>query len=360
MSDTTDELKATLVRHFAELSALERSPDDGIDADGKANVSESEATLSQRFYTALHEPVQPKKAKWCKAVSRILNGEAPTLYFAIVYKDHEALLETSVLDFAAKDFATSDAATRGRSWRILRSLARLSFELAEVEPPRVPSRAEIEANIVQHRATRARQAQFKSSAPSTSSMQRAFFDKLIETSHHLPSQTGTSMRERLHAIPKEKHVDLCMEWARHPFSKGAAASHATFGGSGLTEEERTALLALRTSRSKWAQAESTLSQLDDLSRVQQHIPSQMLGTIEGYASELATKLQSGDADLASMDLQRIGQDVLKQCSEQDLNQLASNIDQLLPALGSLQKSVQAQSGGDSVPGLPAELIQHMG
>ena len=81
----------------------------------------------------------------------------------------------------------------------------------------------------------------------------------------------------------------------------------------------------------------------------------MLGTIESYATDLAGKITSGDTDLSQLDLQSIGEDVLRQCSEEDMSQLANNISSLLPALGSLQQTVQAQAGsaGHPMPDLGA-------
>lgn len=159
----------------------------------------------------------------------------------------------------------ADDARRARSWQTLRAMARLCYSIRSVEPPAVPSRAEIEENIRRFRATKQR-SKGASANPSggSVSMQPAFFEKLLET-------------------------------------------------------------------------------------------ASMLGTIESYATNLAGKITAGDAGLSSLDLQSIGEDVLRQCSEEDMSQPANNIGSLLPALGSLQQTVQAQASaaGQPVPNLEA-------
>ena len=100
-------------------------------------------------------------------------------------------------------------------------------------------------------------------------------------------------------------------------------------------------------------AEFTREQLNDLARVQKHIPAGMLGSIESYASELASKITAG-ADLASLDLKSIGESVLSGCSKADVDALANNIGDLLPALGSLQAMVQQQTG--VTPDIPLSML----
>ena len=75
-------------------------------------------------------------------------------------------------------------------------------------------------------------------------------------------------------VAAEKHAEICLQWSGAPYANRAEA----FGGGVFTDEERDAFLDLEPS--KWAVAEGHFRQLNDLSRVQQHIPSSMLGTIE--------------------------------------------------------------------------------
>ena len=329
-----------LTGHFCELLAYERD-EEGYEADD---------ALVKRFFTILNEPVNPKHAKYAKAVGRILKGEQATLFFAVEYRDAESLKASDSFMECFPGFLGdgADEKRRARTWQTLRAMARLCYTIQSVEPPAVPTRAEIEANISQFRASKQR-AKTARPAGGSGSMQRAFFEKLLETTSALPASRGDACRARLHAIPTHEHGAVCAKWAEHQFT----CRSEPFGSDIFTSEEQGAFASLEAS--KWNVVETHFRQLNDLSKVQQNIPSSMLGTIENYATSLAGKITSGDADLSNLDLQSIGEDVLRQCSEEDMTQLANNISSLLPALGSLQQTVQAQAGGagHAVPNLGA-------
>lgn len=329
-----EDLKTILVRHFCELMAFGNNEDE----------YEEDPALAKQFFTALNEPVDNKTAKYAKAVARILTGEQATLYFAIEYRDAASLVASDAFREYVPHFKESV-----RGWQTMRTMAQLCFLIQGVEPPRVPGRAEIEANISQFRMLKRTKSVATGSGVGSGSMQRAFFEKVLETASILPTNVGVVCRERIHAIPREEHASLCVQWSENPFT----TRDSDFGGTVYTADERDAFRSL--DGGKWSQAEQSFRQLNDLSRVQQQIPSSMLGTIENYATELAAKISSGEADLSSIDLQSIGEDVLKQCSEDDMSQLANNIGQLLPALGSLQQTVQSQAGvhGQKLPNLAA-------
>lgn len=335
-------LKSVLTRHFCELMALATNSAEGCQEDPE---------LVDRFFSSLNEPVG-KTAKYAKAVNRILKGEHPTLFFALEYHDAESLgASDSFRECIPSLPASSGDPRRARTWQTLRVMARLCYTIKSVEPPRVPDRDEIEANIRQFRAARRAKAAGGGAAgggaSSQGSMQKAFYEKLIEVSQILPGAVGAACRERLHAIPVQEHADLCVRWSEDPY----VSRNAPFGGSTFTRDERAAYTEL--DGAKWAQAEAAFRALNDLSSVHRHIPSEMLGTIENYASALAGKITSGETDLANIDLQSIGEDVLRQCSEDDMSQLANSMHQLLPALGSLQQTMQQQAGahGQHIPDL---------
>ena len=332
-------LHEILTRQFCELLAYERDEEE----------YEEDAELVRKFFTLLNEPVHPKKAKYAKAVSRILGGEQATLFFAVEYRDTESLKSSDTFAECLPDFlSTDDESRRARSWQTLRAMVRLCYVVECVEPPVVPTRADIEANISQFRAMKQR-AKNGPAIGGSGSMQRAFFEKLLETASVLPGPLATACRQRLHAIPTQDHAAMCIKWAEHQYTSRSEL----FGDDIFTADEHEAFAELDAA--KWQAAEAQFRQLNDLSKVQQNIPSSMLGTIENYATNLASKITAGDADLSSLDLQSIGEDVLRQCSEEDMSQLANNIGSLLPALGSLQQTVQSQAGahGQGIPNLGA-------
>ena len=83
---------------------------------------------------------------------------------------------------------------------------------------------------------------------------------------------------------------------------------------------------------------SVIVQLNGFAAVGENIPTNMMGRIENIANKLADDIVNGRADLSSMNLSDIGQEVLSQCDEADMSKFANNIDNLLPALQSFQKA----------------------
>ena len=75
-------------------------------------------------------------------------------------------------------------------------------------------------------------------------------------------------------------------------------------------------------------------------RVQTNIPTNMQGRIEGYANRLAQDISNGRTSLDSLDLNRIGEEVLAGCAPSDMEAFAGNISEILPTLSTLQKEVR--------------------
>ena len=59
----------------------------------------------------------------------------------------------------------------------------------------------------------------------------------------------------------------------------------------------------------------------------------MMHKIEDMASRLANDLVSGKTPLGEVDLNDIGNQVLSQCSSDDMRYFAGNIDSILPTIG---------------------------
>ena len=332
MSSAPDCLNALLAKQFCELAHSLG------DSDAPVDFSNAQEDI-ERWHNAICEPVDPKVAKYAKAVTRII-GETATMFFAVQYKDAVALRRNDAITSIAP-IPASDSADRARVWRTLHVMTMLGYAYHTMEPPRVPSPKDIESNIQQFRASKRAHGGKSSGKSGVGPMQRAFYDKLLETADLLPPQPRKALVERLHSIPVESHAQLSLSWSADPFQRRGEP----FGKDVLTNADVQAFESV----SEWSRVEAALRQLNDLSRVQKNIPTNMLSHIESYATDLAGKITSGDADLSNLNLQTIGEDVLKHCSEEDINGLANNIGSLLPALGSLQATVTQQAG------LPADV-----
>ena len=65
------------------------------------------------------------------------------------------------------------------------------------------------------------------------------------------------------------------------------------------------------------------------------IPSNMMSGIERVASSLVRDINSGKMDFASLDVEKIGEQVLQGVGEGDVNDFANSLDKILPALQSM-------------------------
>ena len=65
------------------------------------------------------------------------------------------------------------------------------------------------------------------------------------------------------------------------------------------------------------------------------IPTDMMHGIESVANQLVQDIASGKASMDSLDVESIGQKVLSGVSRRDVQAFATNIDKILPAIGSM-------------------------
>ena len=72
--------------------------------------------------------------------------------------------------------------------------------------------------------------------------------------------------------------------------------------------------------------------LQSLMNMDASIPTNMMRGIESVASRLAGDINRGKCDLGSLDLEKIGQEVISNVSENDIMSFAANIDKILPTL----------------------------
>lgn len=99
----------------------------------------------------------------------------------------------------------------------------------------------------------------------------------------------------------------------------------------------------------WTELASKLERSHGLYKMKGNIPQNMMSTIEKSATKLAANMSSGQMPTNVMD---IGQDIINQCSAEDLQQLAGNIHNLVPDLKKVYDGMQG-------PGAP-QMDQSMG
>tara|TARA_B100001989_G_scaffold253156_1_gene238478 strand:+ start:1326 stop:2348 length:1023 start_codon:yes stop_codon:yes gene_type:complete len=281
------------------------------------------------WYNAMLEPL--KKTKYSKAVERI-TGSPPTVYHAVIYKDHESMSLSSSsaslrrLNISEKmnDSSFTDE-KKELFWKYMNRLNKYAEEFVEKDFPRVPTREEISENIKKNK-----QGDTASSQPS---MLKGFNTSL---------SVLCEMRNCKNVYDLSSDSELSKM-----FSKWVEVSKEEIDGKTISvlckerKEEIIPKLSEVFPEIKWEEPieESqwvVLIKLFSFCDVGEAIPSQMMGKIENMASKLANDIMSGKKDMGSMDLQSIGEEVLSQCNSADMSHFADNIDKILPAINNLR------------------------
>lgn len=326
------DLRELAAKHFVEtLELLAGELED--EEEGKMTPMDH----AKAWHREMSAPIDTTHVKYAKAVTRIIQEPAPT-YLCVEYRDADALRGMELLDEYGLEMPKPDAsdAARGRYWTGLRMLCRYAQVALAVEPARVPTKQDIQRNIEQHRQSR--------KAPrfgENMSMASAFQNGMASLGEAVGGDEGTGLAARIRALSGNALRDVCTEWSEgvsgdvetHVKARDADALRVCAWPVLTTEEAAALVHALeRDAEGTW----KCLDQILCFSRVHKHIPSAMLSKIEACAQQLAGDISSGAQSLDSLDLAKLGESVLSECSEEDMAQVASNLAALLPTLGTLQ------------------------
>lgn len=281
------------------------------------------------WHNAMLEPL--KKTKYSKAVERI-TGSPPTVYHAVTYKDYESMAVSSssqslkrlkILEKMNDPSFTDEK--KELFWKYMKRLNKYAEEFVEKEFPKVPTREEISENIKKNK-----QVDTGSSQPS---MIKGFHTSLsafcemrdCKNVYDLSSETELSKMFSSWVEISKKEVEektissMCKERVEDIIPHLEEKFPEINWKDPMTE-------------SQW----NVLIKIFSFCDVGEAIPSQMMGRIENMASKLANEIMSGQKNMASMDLQSIGEEVLSQCNPNDMNHFANNIDKILPAINNLR------------------------
>lgn len=294
-------------------------------------VEEEEVKGIHDWYASMLEPL--KKTRYSKAVERI-TGFPPCVYHAVQYKDHESMLFSSTsktlkrLNIMEKmsDPSFTDE-NKELFWKYLNELNKNAVEFVGNEFPQVPTREEIAENILN------KQKAGDSGTSQQSSMIKGFSTAL---------SAFCEMRGCKNAYDLSNENETSKQ-----FSRWVSVSSMEMGESKVGELCKTKdckiieVLEKEFTELEWKEPVeenqwTVLIRLFSFCQVGSAIPSQMMGNIESMANKLAGEIMSGKKDLASMDLQAIGEEVLSKCNPNDMNHFANNIDKILPAINNLK------------------------
>ena len=311
----------------------ERFPECDETAKCRQQLQNSEADALNEMLIAcvshLSKPLNPKKVKYAKAVER-LTKEQPTVMHALMYHDVEGLqchLQSTwaqKLDLFAKfDDSRLTEADKKVTWNILEKMAVCAYEAAEIKLPTIPSRQDIQENIKGRKKE-------TSSDDGPPSMQRAFMTHINALCKIWGNQ------------PVLQNDDATIKKWMTRWSQFAASNSKKIveKNTSVIDDLRAAFPELKIPTDVpiedgvWV----NIAQLNSFSTVVDSIPTNMMGRIEDVASKLADDILAGRTDMASVNLNDIGQQVLAQCNEGDMDKFAGNISNILPALQTFQGS----------------------
>lgn len=326
-------------RHFEEvLSAL--APD-----TVEAWLAKQGGNSAKAWHMCMVEGLDVKKARYAKSVTRII-GQPADRYHAVDYCDFESMCEAAVITELCVRQPQEEAEKR-RFWKLMKMASRNAQEAMEYQPTKTPTPKEIEENIQQHR-TRRRPLR-ASSTPL--SMNRAFHEALIRLAETLKVDAAAT---RFRAYTAEQIRDASAAWSKaleggidDSIRAKNLSAMKDFEWPEFLEAEKELVRAFVEKSESNGDASAMWNQLESIasfSKVQSAIPSDMMSKIEAQAQKLSEALTNGGS-LEDLDLTKIGESVLSECTEEDMQKVASQIGTLLPTLTSLQKTMPSGING---------------
>jgi hypothetical protein len=282
---------------------------------------------------------------YAKAFKRI-TGRNISLYDALAYRDKAALFDTEegrralgLEEYCDPSDIVFDDTNASTVWQELDNMvvyartfaSGVSFNLADVVRP---SRDEIAADIKRRRAEK----QQKRNIVPPSSLDEARVAMLISVFAPLHPSGSVELDDTfVSTMTTEISTDANLKNGVETLDSAVVAEIPCIQGLGLKQ-------LTDETKGQWDAATSAVAKVDGVARMSSSIPSNVMNQIESQAAALAGGLCAGSVDLEHMDFSSIGQTVLQNCSQADVDAMTGNIGQLLPNLGQLARSLQADGG----------------
>lgn len=349
-------------------------------------LRETEAVES--WHAMMQKPLQPKSAKYFKALERLL-GAPPTCYLACEYRDVEALFGSVSLEgmedlqmlerYRSAEMTPED---RAAFWSHLQTLNRCALQHQGAEMQPVPTRAAIEQNIAEHKLSK-RSVLADAEAPGGGAPSRASAPPSMETAFAntfasfvaalgegapgpcalrefaegaASPERSEVLMEAWSAVSKAAREEIdaaCREASRERLTASAA------WGAALPEAAAKALtLRLQHCTDEQLRAGCAhLQQLNSFCSMRAHVPAGMMNKIESYVQRMTEEIQEGRCDLSSIDLQSFGNELLSSCSPEDMSLFAANLGELLPTLANISSQLPPHLLQQAHASSPANILE---
>lgn len=273
--------------------------------------------VASAWHASVTTCMNRKHARYVRAISSITNDDAKVLH-AIRYRDVDAItacrnpLDPVDLNTLVAALSASDAPIL---WRYLDEISDACLRWRRTPIPAVPTHEDINADIARRRA-------MGKSAPMGS-----------------VTQEPASVRGLSQGLD-DLWIQLCQRRDMDVTPSEATREHlrtAVRGTEPLTTESLCAAIPELGDAPYTSDHIEILERARNLVTMDEAIPSDMMKGIESMANRLVGDINSGRADLASLDIESIGQQVIDNVSEADIGAFASNLDKIIPALQRAQR-----------------------
>jgi len=309
-----------------------------------ARVADPNA-LPAKLHEALSQPCSDPS--YAKAFKR-LTGQQLTMYDVVSYNDVDAILSSEngrralgagVL-YDAEDLEVTD---KQKVLPLMRRVCVACRGLAlPAALPAVPTRAEIAANIKDNRKQRGNVVSAGATAPGASKVREARVECVRDAVTTLGGNAKAVTEQLLAQIDTDLRAGGASAVQKHDYAAVMGiASMKCLQLPPPSDKNETA----------WKSFCDNVHRTHSLGEMTKAIPAGMMQTIESQAMALAGGVQNGSIDMKDLDLTSIGKNVMESCSADDMQNLAGNIDEVLPNLSALAASMQSSGG----PALPADM-----
>jgi len=278
----------------------------GLDADEKDLME-----FLHRLASYLSTSVPHKMVKYDRAILSI-TGNPLNVYQVLMYKDIGTVcnvfprLSSLQIDEKIKTLSNDDL---GMFWQFVHEAIQLILRATQTIPPVVPTTQQIADDIERRRRQR---------------------DQMQNTN---TSREGMSVADGVDDLWKE----LChtRDVTPMPLTEALTERVARLVSGETTEEEMCRNFPELGDGEYSDESLAIAHRIGSLCTMKNAIPTNMMSGIERVASSLVRDINSGKMDFASLDVEKIGEQVLRGVGEGDVNDFAKSLDKILPALQSM-------------------------
>lgn len=279
----------------------------------------SPSDVIREWHACVSSPLRKQHARYVRAIASITGTDA-CVYHAIAYKDGDALDASEKSPLGSLSLSTCRTHVTSTDdvallWQYLNELSTIAYRWVGSAQPSVPTPEAI-AEDIEMRRRRSREST-TALAPVPSPASCGLVAGIEDLWLQLTTPRGVT--QKLDDAGCEQLRQLLT--AETLTSDTVLSAFPELASSGpLTQEEFQLIERMR-----------------HLHTMNDAIPSDMMRGIENVANQLVRDINSGRCDLATLDIERIGQQVIQGVSDEDMGTFATNLDKIIPALQQAQR-----------------------